>query len=144
MGPAQSIQSRPNLGIWAGLTVVLCALGDDDKVTGFDLLLLSTDNCLGDSRGEDEVLVDSVDLQGSGDVSSCARLMRHMTICCSITHLLSDISTDWHGHDDQLRALTGPENRSEVWVLRRQSVDSLQVGHLLRWGRHLALFGSRG
>jgi hypothetical protein len=44
---------------------VLCALGDNNEVTRLDLLLLSADNCLGNSRGEDEVLVDSVNLQAA-------------------------------------------------------------------------------
>lgn len=36
--------------------------GDDDKVTSLDLLLLSSNDGLGYTRGEDEVLVNSVDL----------------------------------------------------------------------------------
>jgi hypothetical protein len=90
---------------------VLGSLGNNDHVTSLDFLLLTTDNSLADTRGEDQVLVDTVDF-------------------------LSDISTNRDGHDDQLTALACPEDISEFGVLRRNGVDSLEVVHLLGRGRH--------
>lgn len=48
--------------------VVLAALGDDDQVTGVDHLLLARDDGLALTLGEDQVLVDVVDLRGGATV----------------------------------------------------------------------------
>ena len=60
-----------------------------------------------------------------------------------MTYLFTDITTDRDSHDDQLRALSGPQDGPEVWVLRWQGVDSLQVLHLVLGGRHFRLKSNR-
>lgn len=104
------------------LTVVLGPLGNNDHITSLDFLLLSSDHCLADTRSEDQVLIDRMDL-------------------------FSDIPSNRDGHDDQLRALAGPEDISELGVLRWNGVDSLEMLHLLGRGRHVGvsiLAGGKG
>jgi hypothetical protein len=43
---------------------VLCTLGNDDHIASLDIFLLASDNRLARARGEDEVLVDLVNLTG--------------------------------------------------------------------------------
>ena len=64
-------------------TVVLGSLWDDNQISGLDFLLLSTYDSLADTTGEDQMLIDGM-------------------------NFLSDITANGNGHDDKLRALSGP------------------------------------
>ena len=60
----RSIDGEADKRFLAGVDkVVLASLGDDDKVTGVDHLLLSGDDGLALTLSEDQVLVDVVNLQ---------------------------------------------------------------------------------
>jgi hypothetical protein len=82
------------------LTVVLGTLGHNNKIASLDFPLLARDDCLGNARGEDEVLVNRVDLG-----SASKRPPNHPR---QITYLLADIPADGDSHHYQLRALARP------------------------------------
>lgn len=97
-------------------TVVLGSLWDNNQISSLDLLLLSTYNSLTDTTGEDQMLIDGMDF-------------------------LSNITANRNGHDDKLRALSGPEYIPEFRVLGWDRIDSLEMVHLLGWGWHLGWSG---
>ena len=62
---------------------MLGSLWDNNQISSLDLLLFSTYDSLTDTTGEDQVLIDGM-------------------------YFLSDITANRSGHDDKLRALSGP------------------------------------
>lgn len=46
-----------------GRTVVLSPLRDNNKISGLNVLLLATYDCLAGTGGEEEVLIDVMDLK---------------------------------------------------------------------------------
>lgn len=115
---------------------MLGSLRNNDEISSLDVSLLSTNDSLALSRSEDEVLVNSVDLKSATQILFAP--LAPKATSPSQTYLLTNITSDRNSHDDQLRALSSPQNRPEVGVERRDGVDSLEVLHLLLGWGHLA------
>ena len=116
------------------------------EVSSFDILVFTGNGGFAYSRGKSQGLIDSVDLWetsvsfwtgGAEDhPSQASRKAR--------TDLISDIPTDRHSHEHDLRVETRPKHSPEFARLGGQSRGHVgEVDHLMFGGsgRHVGVFG---